>query len=384
MVFDEIYYAKAAQQILAGVEVTEERTHPPLSKLIIAAGILLAGDNAVGWRVASGVAGTLLVPVIFALAHTLFRNWAVAALAALLVALDGLVLVESRISKPDILLTLFLFATYAALWQYLRARIDRPGGPRGREVAWLYLAGLAAGFAVSTKWTAVMSLVVIPVMLVLLGRWRRIQISGADLRHMAAAFVAIPVAVYMLTYIPYFMLGHGAGDFVKHQISMLRFHATLTQGHPYQSRWWSWPLLLRPIWYEYRQVAPGLHQGILAVGNPIIWYAGLIAFVIVAVRAVRTRSVPEVFLVAGLVTSYVQYAFISRVLFLYHFLPALPFVIMALAVGLDRVRDRRGSRLVVAYLLLAAGWLVVYYPFLAGVPMDYRWYMRLVWFRSWI
>ncbi|MDR7484280.1 MAG: phospholipid carrier-dependent glycosyltransferase [Armatimonadota bacterium] len=384
MIFDEIYYAKAAQQYLARKEITEERTHPPLSKLIIAAGIALAGDDAVGWRIASAIAGTLLVPVIYALAATLFQNRFVAAASALLVAADGLVLVESRIAKPDIFLTLFLFGAYAAFWQYLRGRLDRPEGPPGRGVGWLYLAGAAAGCAVATKWTTVVPLAIIPVTLAVLRGWGRVALPRRDLRHMVAAFTALPVAVYLLSYIPYFTLGHSARDFIAHQASMYQFHASLTEGHPYQSAWWSWPLLIRPIWYEYYEAAPQWNRGILAIGNPVIWWASLPAFALVAAHAVRTRAVPETFLLIGFAVSYVQYAFITRALFLYHFLPALPFLIVSLAVALARVRGRVGSGPVFLYLLLALGWLVAFYPVLAAVTMPAQRIMHLMWFGTWI
>lgn len=384
MIFDEIYYAKAAQQILAGVEVTEERTHPPLSKLIIAAGIKTFGDRAVGWRVMGALAGVGLAAVVYALATLLFRDRLVAVLSALMVSVDGLVFVESRIAKPDIFLTLFLFSAYAALWCYLRDRLDRPEEPSGRSVGWLYAAGIAAGCAVATKWTTVVPLSIIPVTLALLRGWGRIALPRRDLRHLAAAFVLVPVAVYLLTYIPYFMRGHTVPEFFAHQASMYQFHASLTEGHPYQSQWWSWPLLIRPIWYEYFEAAPGVYRGILAIGNPFIWWATLPAFALVAARAVRTRAMPETFLLIGFLISYVQYAFITRALFLYHFLPALPFLIMALAVGLARVRDRVGSGVVLVFLLLAIGWLVAYYPVLSGVPMPNERIMRLMWFGSWI
>jgi dolichyl-phosphate-mannose--protein O-mannosyl transferase len=383
MVFDEIYYAKAAQQILAGMEVTEERTHPPLSKLIIAAGILLFGDQAVGWRVASAAAGTVLVLVVYALARLLFQDRFIAVTSALLVALDGLVFVESRIAKPDIFLTLFLFAAYGAFWQYLRGRMDAPAGsPAG--AGWLYLAGIAAGCAVATKWVSVVPLAVIPVTLALMRGWGRIVLPRSDLRHLALAFTVVPVAVYLLTYIPYFLLGHNARDFVAHQVSMYQFHASLTEGHPYQSAWWSWPILLRPIWYEYAEAAPGFHRGILAIGNPILWWATLPAFAFVAARVARTRGMPETFLLAGFLISYLQFAFITRALFLYHYLPALPFLLIGLAVGLGWLRTRVGSAVVLVFIVLAVGWLVAFYPILAAVPMPDDSSMRLMWFGTWI
>ena len=374
MIFDEIYYARAAEQMLAGWDATEERTHPPLSKLIIAAGITLAGDHAVGWRVASSVAGTLLVGVTYALAVTLFDDRFVAGTSAMLVALDGLVLVESRIAKPDIFLTLFLFASFTAFWRYLRSR----------RVHWIYLSGVAAGAAFATKWTTVVPLMVIPVTLMLCWRWGRLSRTRRELWHVAAAFTAMPAAIYVLTYIPYFLLGHGVADFVRHQVSMYEFHSSLTEGHPYQSRWWSWPLLVRPIWYQYYEAAPQVYRGILAIGNPIIWWASLPAFAVVAARAVGRRALPEIFLVAGFALSYLQYALIPRALFLYHFLPALLFLILALAVSLARVRARVGSGVVLAFIVLVAGWFVAFYPVLSALPIAAARYWRLMWFGSWI
>jgi dolichyl-phosphate-mannose-protein mannosyltransferase len=384
MIFDEIYYAKAAEQILSRAEVTEERTHPPLSKLIIAAGIRIAGDDAFGWRIASALAGTALVGVVYALAFTLFRDRFVAALSGLLVALDGLVFVESRIAKPDIFLTLFLFGAYAAFWRFLRDRLDRPDPPAGRALAWLYLAGAACGAAIATKWTTVVPLAVIPVTLALLRGWGRIALPRADLRHLAGAFVVVPVIVYLLTYVPYFALGHSARDFVAQQVSMYQFHASLTESHPYQSKWWSWPFLIRPIWYEYYEVGPQAHRGILAIGNPFIWWASLPALVAVAARAIKTRSMPETFLLAGFAISYLQYAFISRPLFLYHYLPVVPFLIIGLAAALARLRVRLGGTIVLVFVLLAAGWFVTFYPILSAVPLPDDRMMRLMWFWSWI
>ncbi len=384
MVFDEVYYPKAAQQILRRVEVTEERTHPPLSKLLIAGGIVIAGDNAVGWRLPSVVAGAALVPVVYVLAAALFRNPFVAAASAMLIALDGLVFVESRIAKPDIFLTLFLFASFAAIWRYLRLRMDSPDTAAGGAIRWIYVAGIAAGCAVATKWTTVVPLAAIPVILAVLVGRDSLTLARRHLLHLVLAFSVVPVAVYLLTYVPYFLLGHSPADFVDQHVGMYRFHAGLTEGHPYQSAWWSWPVLLRPIWYEYYEALPGLNRGILAIGNPIIWWAGLPALAMVATRAVRARSVPDTFLLTGFAFSFFQYAFIPRALFLYHYLPALVFLSVGLARALAGVRARVGMGVVLVFVLLAAGWFVAYYPVLSALPMPGDRMMRLMWFGTWI
>jgi dolichyl-phosphate-mannose--protein O-mannosyl transferase len=230
----------------------------------------------------------------------------------------------------------------------------------------------------------VVPLATIPVMLALLRGWGKIVLPRSDLKHLAAAFILIPAAIYLLTYIPYYRLGHTSREWISQQVSMYQFHSSLTEGHPYQSSWWSWPVLIRPIWYEYYEATPGVNRGVLAIGNPIIWWASLPAFFIVALRAVRTRALPETFLVAGFLISYIQYAFISRALFLYHFLPALPFLMMALAGVLARVRARVGSGVVLIFMLLALGWFVEFYPVLSALPIRGDDLGRLMWFGSWI
>lgn len=375
MVFDEIYYAKAANQYLHRQEITEEVTHPPLSKLLIALGMHLFGDRARGWRIMSVVAGVLLVLVTYLLAWELVRSPFVAVASAMLVAVDGLAFVESRIAKPDIFLVLFLVTSYLAFWRYLR---------RGYP-AWLYLSGLAAGMALSTKWTGIAPLGAIPLYLAYVlgqGRWalpgRRFWL------HLLLAYGAVPLAVYMATWVPYFTLGHSMREFLQFQRYMFDFHASLRAGHPYQSEWWSWPLLLRPIWYEFEKVQEGFFRGLLAIGNPVLWWGSLAALIYLGREVVQRRDPASAFVVIGFLVSYVPYAFIGRALFLYHMLPALPFMALAASLAASRIRARLGVVIPLLYLTAATAWFVAYYPLLASLPIASARFYRLMWFGRWL
>ncbi|MBW3610799.1 MAG: phospholipid carrier-dependent glycosyltransferase, partial [Actinobacteria bacterium] len=149
--FDELYYANDARSMLeTGVE--EDRpAHPPLGKWLIAAGIAVVGFEPLGWRVASATAGTLTVLVTYLAALRLFRRWWPAALASLLVALDGLALTMSRIAMLDVFVGLFVVTGF---WLVVVALDDRraPG-------AALALAGIAFGLGLATKWSAALALV---------------------------------------------------------------------------------------------------------------------------------------------------------------------------------------------------------------------------------
>ncbi|MDQ7849203.1 MAG: phospholipid carrier-dependent glycosyltransferase [Armatimonadota bacterium] len=374
MVFDEIYYAKAARQYLHGQEVTEEITHPPLSKLIIALGIRSAGDRPLGWRLAGALAGGLLVLLCALLIAEVLRVPFATLAGALLLAVDGLAFVESRIAKPDIFLALFLVTSYWAFWRYLRR--GRPG--------WAYLSGLAAGMAVATKWTGLAPLAAIPIYLViLLGQDRWTVPRRRHWLHLVVAYTVVPAAVYLAAWTPY-LLGHSPRDLVQFHVFMFRFHAGLTATHPYQSQWWSWPLLLRPIWYEFVEAPPGVYRGVVAIGNPALWWFSLGALVFVAWHAVRTRDPGAVFIVVGFLGSYLPYAFIGRALFLYHMLPALPFMVMATAAVLARLRVTLGPAVPLLYLGVAVAWFAAYYPVLAALPLAPGRFYRLMWLGTWL
>ena len=57
---------------------------------------------------------------------------------------------------------------------------------------------------------------------------------------------------------------------------MLDFHTALSGDHPYQSPPWSWPLIKRPVAYWFADEG-GAYREILAMGNPLVWWPGLVA-----------------------------------------------------------------------------------------------------------
>ena len=152
-IFDEIYYAKNAYSLISsGVELDQEGgaefvVHPPLGKWLIGIGIKLFGNNEFGWRSSSALFGSASVLLIYLIAKRLFKSEFLALSAALLMALDGLSLVMSRVALLDIFLMFFILLTFYFLL---------------KENYWL--SGLAIGLGVSTKWSAAF---LIPILLLL-------------------------------------------------------------------------------------------------------------------------------------------------------------------------------------------------------------------------
>src|SRR5918995_3690869 len=156
-VFDELYYAYTASKYVAGDEAYStavppdddpaiEWTHPPMAKLLIAGGILVAGDNPLGWRIASVVFGAAGAVIAYLLALSLTGSRATSVLAAGLLLLDGLYLVESRTGMSNLVVLVFANGALLALYRVLMVSPERVGPP-------LLGTGLFIGLGVATKWS---------------------------------------------------------------------------------------------------------------------------------------------------------------------------------------------------------------------------------------
>ncbi len=241
--FDEVYYAKDAwsmanfgyvrgyvedadAMILAGdvrgvwTDAPSMIVHPEVAKWLIALGERAFGMDPFGWRVASAVAGALMVLVICRLARRLTGSTLLGCLAGLLLMLDGVHLVLSRLALLDIFLALFLLCGVACLVNdrvWFRARLGR--ALAGEDVAggwgpvrvllwrpWLVAGGVMWGLGLGTKWTAAFPLAAFGVLVWLwsAGARRGAGVRAARLRSAVVdglpAFVQL-VGVALVVYV---------------------------------------------------------------------------------------------------------------------------------------------------------------------------------------
>ena len=389
-VFDEVYHAFTAGQLAQGNSdaylwdktpppgVAYEWTHPALSKLLMQLGVKLFGDNAIGWRIMSAVFGALGIGLVFVLGRLLF-NRIVGLFAVILLAMDGMWFVQSRIAMNDIFLTCFLLVGYLGFALYLR-------GPAPQTRRWLWLAGAGLGLALATKWSAAYSLGLIG-LIAGVRELRLIQTRQSDrplpaLLTVVGAVGVLPLAIYVGSYVQFFAMGHTLDQWRELQRQMWWYHSGLKATHPWQSRWWTWPLVLKPVWY-WLEAQPQRTANIYALGNPLIWWAFLpaIGYAIYRWGETRYRSVGLGIVLLGFLGQWLPWFFSPRISFAYHMLPSVPFGCLAIAYALYRLRAPRLA--VLGYLVPVFAAFVYFFPLWAAWPISPAYLEQHYWMSGW-
>lgn len=375
-IFDEIYYVPAARAMLERAYLLN-REHPPLAKELIALGIRLFGDTPVGWRFMSTLAGTATVLAVFAIVQLMTGRLRSALFAGVLTILNFTVLVQARIAMLDTFMTAFLLAGIAAI-----AWAMRDGG-------WgKWLAGaMLLGAATACKWAAAPYVAFAALAFLLLKRGHPERWPGLAPLPAVALLGAISVATYFLSFAPVL---HFRVDpltwrgLLSYQYYMYEQQVQVLPHHTYQSDWWTWPLLIRPIWYLY-EVTDGAQRGILMIGNPLLMWGGLVAVAACLWGWVTSRSPRLLAAFALWAGSVAIFALIPKSLgFYYYYYPSSIFIVIAIAAVFDHWRARLGKwdeRLVIAAFILALSYFPVLSAQALGSPRAFQYW---TWLPSWV
>ena len=350
--FDEIYHSFTAREYLhenpdAWVwysKPPEGRAYdwvqPPAAKLLMAASMWVIGEKPVGWRLPGVLLGVGAVLFVYLIGVALFKNRTVSLLAAALFALDGLPLVLSRIGTND---SVFLFFTLGTIYFFIKERY--------------FVSSVFFGFAASTKLSAIwIPVVCFMLFFVLERKWTPKLVW----------FVIIPPVMYMLSYVPFFTTGHDLAQFYELQKQMIYYHSNLEATHPFSSKAWTWPLMLKPIWF-FTQSQNGMISNIYAQGNPVVFWAGFVAVLFMLVVAVFSGQRNLWIVLIAYFGFFAGWSLSPRVMFLYHYLPSVPFLCLALSWSV--MSNKHWKKASILLLILALLVFVLICPRLIGIPV---------------
>lgn len=405
--FDEIYFVRTAEQYL-NLQYPYEWTHPPLGKLIQAAGIAVMGFDPFGWRMMGVIFATLMIALAYLIGKELLGTWIGGFTTAFLVTFDFMHFTMARMGTADTYVVFFSLASQLFFLIYLKGVLKDSWKT---SVIPLFLSVLFFALGFSTKWVVLYGFVGELALLVTLRLSEVVKLKGnlsakvyafLDRPYSAVvAFILIAIGVYFLTYIPDMIIGRSFTDVLSLQGSMFEYHSRLTATHAFSSPWYSWPLLFDPIngnvhvplYLESASVFEN-RSTIVLMGNPVIWWIGFAAIVIVTaviVNHVYSKKftlrdhLPEVFLAVLFFFQWLPYVLISRVVFIYHFYVNMPFLCLASAFFISKYWERKWVKILsVAFFVLVIAMFVLFYPAISGSPASPSTIDSLKWIRSWV
>ncbi|MFC4600216.1 phospholipid carrier-dependent glycosyltransferase [Cohnella hongkongensis] len=399
MYFDEIYHGRTAYEFVQVME-PYENTHPPLGKIILELGVRMFDMTPYGWRFMAGVVGTLMVPLFYAVAKGMFGRTRYAVLAALLLVLEGFHLVHSRSANVDISGVTFTILMFYGMHRFGETKWQNGGFKRA--LGYLALSGLFFGAAAAVKWNYLYGGAGLAILLVfaLVRRWRegRMSVDYNTARRIVLTlmacvifYVAVPAGVYSATYAPFIKATKAEDsykDLWQFQKNMYDYHKGVKEEHPYASKWYTWPLMLRPVWYYGgKDLEQGQAQSIAAIGNPLIWWGGLAALLASWWLGFRRRDRIVLTLAVAYLSFYVPWMVAPRsITFLYHYFPMVPLLILSIVWMLRWFEERsyNGRRVTLAVGVAAAGLFVWFYPVYTGMTISREWMNVMIrWLPSW-
>lgn len=391
--FDEVYHARTAYENLNNI-TPYETTHPPLGKLIISVGIGLFGMVPFGWRFMGTLCGVIMLPILYIFLKNMFGKTPVAACGTILLGVDFMHFVQTRIATIDTYGVLFILLAYFFMYRYMA---QEPEAPFKKTLPPLALSGLFWGIACASKWTGVYAGLGLAVLYTInlvskYKYYKRTELAGfgeffgRTLLYSILCFIEVPVVIYCLSYIPYGLssgmsIGKGMLWDPRYyriiwdsQLSMYHYHSTLVATHAYSSPWWSWILDARPIsYFSDTSVGKGLISEFASFGNPIVWWGGFLAMVVLGYRSIRYRDGKALFIVIGYLSQLAPWFFITRIVFIYHYFPSVLFLVLALAYVLDGIWERKKGRYKLAvygFTGAAVFLFIIFYPVLSGIPVS--------------
>lgn len=395
--FDEVYHGRTAYEFLHKL-TTYETTHPHLGKILISIGIIIFGMNPFGWRFMSVIFGILIIPLMYLFARKLFKNSFIAAATAGLLVFDCMHYNLSRIATIDIFAAFFILLMYFFMYDYflkdskyrqsVNCHTDK--FPPKEVSLPLALSGISMALGIATKWTGVYAGLGLGILFI----WYTLSHfpKGQVIRLFGFCclfFIAIPLIVYTLCFIPVVGYTEYAGlidKVVKGTQYMFDYHSNLVAEHYYSSPFYEWPVIWMPLLDANDAVNATQVSAISCMGNPAIWWIGIPCELYVLFRWIFKRDKKAGFLCISYLAQYVPWMSISRITFIYHYFPAILFVMLMMGYTMLHIKEHFswGKKAITIYMAIAVCCFFVFFPVISGLPVNREYGLHLRWLKDWI
>ena len=352
IVLDEEFYVNDARHIISG-DATLRAEHPPLGELLITAGMLVFGDNSLGWRFFTVLMGSASIFLLYLICRRLAMSRRASFLAGFLLALENLTFVQSSVAMLDAANVCFMLL---AFWLYLRG--DYP------------LAAVAGAFSVLIKLPGAFAFIAIGLHWLVARRDRT--------RLFVLSLLLAPLLFFELMPLLDFAITGELVNPLNRVVNMITLSGSIkfatSPFHPSTSRPWEWLISLKAMPYNW-------DPDYLAVISPTLW-ALILPTVAYTSYLIKKGSDAALFSVLWFASTYLVLIplqlITDRVTYVFYFFPTVGAVCMGLGMGLSQLlglwqNKGRGKLRLTAISIFCLYLLLHVAVFLLLSPVFFRW-----------
>lgn len=434
-VFDENFFIPIAKNYQNGEFFGDP--HPPLGRLLITGSASIFSEVSIGYpdsetaenltayRLAPAFFGAMIPVVVFFIILLLTKSNIFAFIGAFLTTFDNALIVHARFALFDEILILFILTSlFFSLFYVLEVKSEKKNIFKTSNVVLriiiLILAGSFAGAALATKLTGLVAIAFLVICILYKTYKDRYKLNITTILFISLqlliSFIAI-FGVFFISFKVHFDLIKSPGKNLEEfsedfqncfqgegsECKLNLFELTNEQiqwSFNYESLVpeidfckegemgstpAQWPFMGRAIPYSF-----STHEGvplktvsyIYLTGNPVVWYPALLAIVVgvsmIVTSAFFLTSLIDkkvLFLVFTYMMCYIPYFFIERVMYFYHYFPALILSIILMSVLMQKFYNlhmKEKVPQVFSVLLTLIFLLLTTIGFLVYAPLTYN------------
>jgi dolichyl-phosphate-mannose-protein mannosyltransferase len=275
-------------------------------------------------------------------------------------------------------------------------------------------AGISFGASVACKWNGISFLFGVFFLIAIAQIWRLIRANSQSSAltnsllarlinisplNVITNLVVVPIITYRLLWIPH-LIQNPVPNFIDVHKAILNYHQDVGNGaavHPYCANWYTWPLMMRPLAYYFKQSQPNYYYHVHGMGNPVLWWFAFAAVLgcvwlifknpwlitekLTIERAVLApiQNLPNnyigvpIFVVVNYAANLLPWVSVKRCLFIYHYMGALLFATMGLAWFVDlwlRSDSKFWRTAGLTTIFTVAGAFVFWMPIYLGLSIE--------------
>ena len=164
---------------------------------------------------------------------------------------------------------------------------------------------------------------------------------------------------------------------------MYDYHANLVATHPFTSKWYEWPIMYKPVWLYSGSSINGMRETIVDIGNPLIWWVGIIGFIYLVISAIKKNDLSR-FILIFILSSIIPYIFVGRIMFIYHYFITLPFIMIGIVSLIKWITEKtKSDKVYWIYIYSVIIMFFIFYPVVSGKMIDNEYIESLKWLSSW-